>query len=224
MTLTPAILHARLVQLLDEMPNITAEGPRSEAVRRWTARATILVEESGDGVDTAKITVAVDNMARDVWHAKEIILTVLHRALARAENRMPAGARGGFIAAGSPFDALASVGKVLSTATSDTLIVDPYADERLLTDYALLAPESIGLRILTDKAAHKPALKPAAERWTQQHGTKRPLQVRLAASKTLHDRSLSTQRRCGSSANPSTSWRNERTPASRASRMRIPPR
>jgi len=163
-------------------------------------------------------------MARDVWHAKEIILTVLHRALARAENRMPAGARGGFIAAGSPFDALASVGKVLSTATSDTLIVDPYADERLLTDYALLAPESIGLRILTDKAAHKPALKPAAERWTQQHGTKRPLQVRLAASKTLHDRSLSTQRRCGSSANPSTSWRNERTPASRASRMRIPPR
>jgi len=54
MTLTPAILHARLVQLLDEMPNITAEGPRSEAVRRWTARATILVEESGDGVALQK--------------------------------------------------------------------------------------------------------------------------------------------------------------------------
>jgi hypothetical protein len=53
--------------------------------------------------------------------------------------RLPS--QGSFIAAGSTFDAFVAVGKALSEAKTNVLMVDPYADEKALTDYALLAPD-----------------------------------------------------------------------------------
>jgi hypothetical protein len=58
-----------------------------------------------------------------------------------------------------------------------------------VTDYAVSAPESVTIRVLTDAAYHKQTLKPAVERWAQQFGQSRPaLEARLAPGKTLHDR------------------------------------
>jgi hypothetical protein len=62
------------------------------------------------------------------------------RALARAEAAVPAATRGGFIAAGAAFDALAVVGKVPSSAGRYVLIVDSYMDAKALTDFAPMAP------------------------------------------------------------------------------------
>jgi hypothetical protein len=83
---------------------------------------------------------------------------------------------------------LAAVGKVLQTAKTSVLMVDPYADEKALTEYALLAPPAVTVRLLADAADHNPTLKPAAQRWVQQFGQTRPLDARLAPAKTLHDR------------------------------------
>lgn len=44
------------------------------------------------------------------------------------------------------------------------------------------------LRLLADEKDHKPTLTPAATKWVGQYGTGRPLQVRLAQPRTLHDR------------------------------------
>jgi hypothetical protein len=76
-----------------------------------------------------------------------MVAQIMHRALARAELRAPVASQGAFIAAGNSFEAFAAVGKVLSAVTTDVLIVDPYADEKLLTDYAMQAPEGIGVRV-----------------------------------------------------------------------------
>jgi hypothetical protein len=40
--------------------------------------------------------------------------------------------------------------------------------------------------------AAKPSLKPAAERWIAQRHAKRPLEVRQAPAKSLHDRLIIT--------------------------------
>jgi len=80
------------------------------------------------------------------------------------------------------------VGNVLKTAQTDIFIVDPYIDETVLSDYVTLAPENVTVRLLTEPN-YKQSLKPAAERWVHQFGTKRPLDVRLAATK-LHDREI----------------------------------
>ena len=60
------------------------------------------------------------------------IAVIVHEALAKAELNAPATAQGSFIAAGSTFDAFAAVGKVLAEAKTDVLMVDPYADEKVL--------------------------------------------------------------------------------------------
>jgi hypothetical protein len=105
-------------------------------------------------------------------------LALAHLALAKAELHAPAELQGAFIAAGHSFDAFAAVGKALGTATGDVFIIDPYADAKLLTDYAPLAPETVSVRVLTE-ATHSKALKPAAEHWRQQ--MQQPLEVRLGA-------------------------------------------
>jgi hypothetical protein len=102
--------------------------------------------------------------------------------------------QGAFIAAGQSFDAFAAVGKVLSTAKSDVLMIDPYADATVLWDYAVAAPEQVSVRVLADAAHPQPSLKPAAERWMKQFGPTRPLSVRLAAARTLHDRAILVDR------------------------------
>jgi hypothetical protein len=89
---------------------------------------------------------------------------------------------------GNAFDALTAIGKIFGAAKRDVLIVDPYMDEKALTDFALLAPEHVEIRLLSDEHTAKPSLSVAAKRWTAQYGTNRPLAAKLAPAKTLHDR------------------------------------
>jgi hypothetical protein len=52
----------------------------------------------------------------------------------------------------------------------------------------VLMPEGVRVMVLADKAQPKPALLPAAKAWAQQYGQARPLEVRLAPEKSIHDR------------------------------------
>jgi hypothetical protein len=83
---------------------------------------------------------------------------------------------------------LTAVGKVLGPAKKSALIIDPYMDEKALTDFGALTSEGVEMRLMSDGQTHRPTLKPASERWINQYGAKRPLEVRLAANRALHDR------------------------------------
>jgi hypothetical protein len=61
-------------------------------------------------------------------------------------------------------------------------------DAKTVTDFAVLAPETASVRLLTDAEGHKATLAPAAQSWMTQYGSSRPLEARLASSRTLHDR------------------------------------
>lgn len=77
------------------------------------------------------------------------------------------------------------------------MLVDPYADDTLVSDFVALAPEGIPVYVLADAGAARPSLKPGAQRWTTQWGAKRPFEVRLAPAKSLHDRLIITDGRLG---------------------------
>jgi hypothetical protein len=128
----------------------------------------------------------LDSAIRDL-NAQTIAATV-HRALGKAELMAPAASQGTFIPVGESFSAVAAVSKVMTTARQSVLIVDPYADAKALTDFAVLASEGVLIRILSDAGTVKPSLKPAAESWAKQYDGTRPLEVRLAAARSLHDR------------------------------------
>ena len=188
MALTPEALYLQLGNLVAEMPDL-ANGPITREVNQWLGRAAALVEEGGDPTSAMRLQNCSEflNTLNRASNA-QAIAAIVHQALAKAELKAPAAVQGTFIATGHFFDAFAAVGRVLGTANTDVLMVDPYADEKALTDFAVLAPDHVSVRLLADQADYKKSLKPAAQRWVQQFGSTRPLAVRLAAAKTLHDR------------------------------------
>jgi hypothetical protein len=188
MKLTPEALYLQLGKLVAEMPDL-ASAPITQEFNQWLGRAFVLVEAAGGGSDAMSLQTAanhLDGFLRPV--NAQTIAAIVHRALAKAEMNAPAGATGAFIAAGGSFDAFAAVGKVVARAKSDLFIVDPYADEKALTDFAVQAQDGVTVRLLADQKDHKASLKPAVQNWIKQFGTSRPLDVRLATPKNLHDR------------------------------------
>ena len=118
----------------------------------------------------------------------ERIAGLLYRALATVEVEVPASFAGTFIPAGNTFDAMAAVSRMFASTKIELLIVDPHLDEKIFTEFALLAPDGVKLRLLCDAAGYKPTLVPALKKWTQQNGATRPAEVKIAPARTLHDR------------------------------------
>lgn len=189
MSIDPESLYIQLGRLVETMPDFTRAGPITAETNRWLGRAAALVEATGDTGDLITLKVAAQNLDTTLREMNvQTIAAIVHRALARAELKAPATSQGAFIPVGESFSALAAVSKVLATAHLDVLIVDPYADAKVLTDFAVLAPEGVPVRVLSDAGSAKASLKPAAENWSKQYGTTRPLEIRLTAARSLHDR------------------------------------
>jgi hypothetical protein len=190
MSLDPESLYMHLGRLVETMPDLNRPGPITAETNQWLGRAAALVEAVfGQSVDLISFKVSVDGLdsALRGINAQTIAATV-HRALAKAELAAPAASQGAFIAVGESFSALAAVSKVMAVARRSVLIVDPYADAKALTDFAVLAPEGVIVRVLSDAGTVKPSLKPAAESWVTQYNGARPLEVRVATARSLHDR------------------------------------
>jgi integrase len=125
----------------------------------------------------------------DMGHDRFTFHDVRAKALERLGERLtPIAGDGAFIGAGDVLDAYTAIGKVLATAKADVLIVDPYMDEKAVTDFAPLIASGITIRLLSDAQSSKPTLGPAAKRWAIQYGSAHPLESRLAAARSLHDR------------------------------------
>lgn len=190
MKIEPESLYLQLRQLVATMPDLNGGDWASPDGRLWLGRAAALVKVAGNGADTAIFNVACDGLG-GVLHTQnaQSIASVIYRALAIAELAAPAALQGQFIAAGDTLTAFAAVAKVLARAKREVLLVDGYADQAIITDFAVTAPEGVQVRILAaDKEARKLALRPAVERWGQQFGASRPLLVRVAPAASLHDR------------------------------------
>jgi hypothetical protein len=188
MSLDPASIYAQLGRLIESAPDLE-RFPLSTDCQRWLGRAVALVQETCNLDDVLALKHHIDslrNAGRRV-HVQSIMVIVF-RALAVAEIRAPASAQGAFIPAGNALDAMTAVGKVLEVATSDILIIDPYMDEKALTDFAVLASEGVTIRLLADQQLHKATLPPAVNRWVSQYGASRPMEARLAPARSLHDR------------------------------------
>jgi hypothetical protein len=193
MLVEPEAWYFQLGGLLAEMPEL-GSGPMTPEIDQWAKRAVTLIERTGALADSIQLKVAVQNLhgtlrARNV----QIILSILRRALAEAELEVPPESRGAFLVADNAFDAFAAVRKVLRTAKTEVLLVDPNADARALTDCAVLAPESVTVRLLADKSDHNASLASAAHYWVQHFG-RRPLSVRLAAAGTVQDTLIAVDR------------------------------
>ncbi len=204
MQLDAESLYRQIGHLLETIPEFPQGNHLDANQHLWLGRAGALVSEAGDVIDNNSWLSAVRNLQSAIFYSTglEEIKLVLYRMLGRAELKAPPSARGAFIPVGSTFDAFAAFSKLLQTATSDILIVDPYLDEIVLTEFGQIVPEKVRLRLLSDEKQHKPTLSPAARRWVGQFSETRPLSVRLAFAGKLHDRLIIIDQKERLVANP----------------------
>jgi hypothetical protein len=184
-------LFSLLKNIIDTMPALHGAPTLERA--QWLARASALVEASSNSAEGKRFREAMDVLAKHNYMKEEnpaavVVKSILLRTFAMVELNAPAGSQGAYIPAGNAFDALAAISKVFSEASRSLLVVDPYADEKLFTDFIPTAPEAISLQILSDAATCKPSFAPAVVRWKTQYTATRPLEARLAAPRILHDR------------------------------------
>lgn len=158
--------------------------------QKWAGRVEALLKSRSEFIDANRFHTSFMNYSRGYLkeYSWRVLMSVICTALASAELDAPASQSGSFIPAKSPLDALVAVSKVFEEATNELLIIDPYADQKLITDFLQSSRERVQIRILSDRASLKASLKPASERWIAQYGQVRPLEVRIASERSLHDR------------------------------------
>jgi hypothetical protein len=187
MSLTPEALYYRLGNLMAETPDLATD-PATSETHQWIERAAELVEMAGGLADKIQLRVATENL-NGVLRARnaETIQAIVQRALATAERNAPPQLQGAFVVTNTTFDAFNAVRKILTRARAEVLLVDPRADAKALTDVAVLAPDKVIVRLLTDEENHARSLETATWRWMQRFGSARPLFVRLAAAGQVRD-------------------------------------
>jgi hypothetical protein len=192
-------IYHQLGRLIETTPDLsTHQACKQPAALQWLGRGHALVKavNVGGGFDAVAFTTAVDNLRSAAWSsALSQIFQIMYRAMGHCELHLPAGSAGSFVPVGNAFDAFTALTKIFEGAKFDVLIVDPYMDQAALVDFGLAVPEGVQLRLLADTSDHKATLKPAAEKWISQYGESRPLSVRLASSKSLHDRAIFIDKR-----------------------------
>lgn len=194
--LTPAdweALYHQLGQIISDEPKIpSGENRGSSEILRWLGRAEALIEQVSGIVDHHKFTSLRSSMLTairtDAESQMRHIRGLLYTALAKAELSAPTAAKGAFIPAGNSFDALTAIAGVLRGCSGTVLIVDPYMDAVALTDFFPMVAEGLPLRLLASGKQKNAGLPEAVGRWKAQYAEARPIELRLAAAKLLHDR------------------------------------
>lgn len=193
MKVDPELLYRRLGALLADIPNLEVVDDNWNLLpesSRWLSAAEAVVDAYGD----LAISVAFKSYRSSLIKtlnsrvcAREIEMA-LRDIFARLELIMPAGVTGAFIAAGDEFDSFAVLSKLIRTAKTDVLIVDPYLDASCLTDFGGALNEATTLRLLADSSGVRSDLAPAVTRWGRQFGSANPVELRISPARTLHDR------------------------------------
>lgn len=209
-------LHGAVRSLVDSAPEFpTGQTELSPSDLIWIGRLRAILGEIGQITAPSRLDRAVSSLRnlRLREEGRSIVFELLFQAFAETELRSP-NFESGFIPVGSKFDALAAIARIVERAASNVMFLDPYANHELLQSYCILAKEGVEIRILADKKSAKPDIIPAAEAWAKQYGKARPMSLRLAPERTLHDRAILVDQRLAVVVTQSFKDIAERSPAS----------
>ncbi|MGQ0560138.1 MAG: hypothetical protein ACT4OE_11270 [Sphingosinicella sp.] len=191
--------YRQIGELIATMPDLRAvdeNGGRPQETHRWLGRLHALLNATAQTVEAHELRLAIGGL-QTIFADRHIedIRNIAYRTLAAAEVMAPSAVQGSFIPAGHGFDVFSALSKVLGKAKTDVLIVDPYMDAVTVTDFVPLVPDGVSVRLLSDEDSVYSTLRPAITRYASQFAATRPIEGRVAAPRTLHDRLLLVDRR-----------------------------
>ncbi len=210
--MTPEAICLKLRELITSMPNL-AQDHSAMNVQIWLGDIEALVRKSGEVMEfrnlmaerkRLEIFTSVDvfwdtrksahlNIRAILIRVQSVMQLKANEAIQAEERaakvKAPDVLQESFIGAGKGFDAFTAIAKVFGKATKEILIVDPYLDEKIFTDFMLAIPEHIPAKLLASNKNNKRGiLQPAFSRWVKQYSSTRPTELKVASDKELHDR------------------------------------
>lgn len=186
---SPEQLLALLEAAIREAPPFPYGETLSERERRWLGRVDALLEASG--TLPALVAFRVARQAINTYsHSRDDLLLPLHDAYSRMDLMAPVASQNAFIPAGDTWNGYAALIKLVQNECDDLLIVDPYLNATIYTDFLPHSQARVGVRCLTTKRGENHAgLSAASTKWSADTiGTNYPVEVRYAQSGALHDR------------------------------------
>ncbi len=196
--ITPEILYTRMVRLIETIPYFD-DIELSDETYRWLVDAHELVRLSGELTDLNNLKHVISALIRNS-HLQDAsidqqessarnVRNIISRVLLVAESKVSIEDKEFFIPAGETDVAFAVVSKIFNRATTEILIIDPYLDETLFTDFAPTIQEGVMIKLLVNNRSYnRGVIRPALEEWMTQHGTNRPIELKTASNSSLHDR------------------------------------
>ena len=180
----PAAVLAELRAMAGCAPDFDQYSPSSQAHSQWLGRTHSLVAMV-NAYDAVGFRVAADSLVWTFMRASNVatIMNVLHRAIGHLESSLPNQADQVF-GPGAVYDFMRALRRLVVSAASSLLVVDPYLDDQVFDAYISESGQSIRVRMLTSK--HSDSLRPALARFNQQYGRT----VEIHRSSGLHDRLL----------------------------------
>ena len=132
MLLTPERLYLEVGRLIAEMPEL-ASGAITSKMQRWLVTATEVLRSSGSLKEALQLTTACENLDGPLRarHA-ETITSILHDMFNKAELNAPREVRGSVVLIGGNLDAFKAISRLVATASSDALLVEPDAAAKIL--------------------------------------------------------------------------------------------
>ena len=186
----PEQLFAAFDLIIRSMPDRTKIKHELPANEEWfgQAAAAVNLADPMRGAMFKSDVKRLFTMSADHGAAFSSILITLQQL--RAEYRMlSAGPLTLAFEAGKPFDYFDEVRKIIETATSDMLVVDPYLGADFVARYLPFVKEGVSIRLLIESKITE--VTEAVALYAKQHGAS----IELRKSKGLHDRFIFIDKR-----------------------------
>jgi hypothetical protein len=170
-SIPPEVALATLRNLLVTVPDLTGPIDAGNVDRHvWLGKAAAVVTAYGSPLASSSFVLGrgkLRTMSSDI--GAEMVLQALYDTASSLEMKIEPGTSGAFIPAGNALDAFAGITRVVQAASSQVLIVDPYLDSRVVTDFAIAVPAVASILLLADTKFVKPTLAPAVRAFKIQY-------------------------------------------------------
>ncbi len=164
----PQVLLANLRALLERAPDLEKFSPTSREHMVWLSQAYALVSR-WNKLEAVQLKNACDFLSMSQTRDMNItqIFGILNRAVADLEREVPPENEVSF-AAGDVYDFFKALNKVIATAETSILIIDPYLDESVFDHYLNSRNKNVHVRLLVKEKAER--LIPPKEKYIKQFG------------------------------------------------------
>lgn len=180
--MTPQVLLENLRSLLQTIPSLEGKGDYGQEQYSWLGKANAVMHEWNE-IQSLSFKVAVNGLIRNLDRRGNygVVISSIYDVIARLENALPKN-DGQAFGPGAAYDFFKALNDLVSSATTQIIIVDPYLDAEVFDGYLQALNPVVSVQLLSTKYVEN--VRVAA----QKHNAQTGVHFELRQSNDIHDR------------------------------------